>query len=163
MLDHQRRLQVSFAPMFVIDQLYEAWTADAVDDPKSPLYGRAPSDADAAAAGSPWIHGLTHRADKRLVARFWCHDRPVAPETRIDFEPLVETVAWRGGAAKATPRFVSAMIHGAFFETFVAGYYRQKGVTTLRFRSMRDGAVFVIDHTEPFHEETNLDPYIQRP
>ncbi len=145
-----------------VDQLFEAWTSDAVEDRAFPLYSRAPSDAEAAAAGSPFVHGISRRPHNKMLVRFWCHDRPVAPETRVDFESLVETLDWRGGPVLATPRFVVAVIVATYFETYVDGFYRAKGVRTLRFRSMRDGAVFVVDHRERFHQETDLDPFIER-
>lgn len=142
--------------MALHDELYEAATSDSPGNPRFPLYTHAPTDADAAAPGSPFVHLLSLRADRRIVARFWCADRPAGAELRVDFEPLVATLPWPGGGAVATSAFVAKLLTGTFFETHADGWYRTKGVRTLRYRDVRDGTVVSEDHGGPFDERALL-------
>lgn len=142
--------------MSLHDELYEAATSDSPGDPRFPHYTHAPTDADAAAAGSPFVNLLSLRASGRDVVRFWCADSPSGAELRVDFEPLLDTLPWPGGGAVASSAFVAKLLVGTFFETYTDGWYRTKGARTLRFRDVRNGTVVIEDHTQPFDESALL-------
>lgn len=142
--------------MSVLDDRYEAATSDVPGDPRFPAYTRAPTDAGAAAPASPFVHLITLRGDDAVLVRFWCEDEPRGAELRVDFEPLVAALPWRGGPVRATSALVAKMIVGTFFETFVDGWYRAGGVRTLRLRDLRDGTVVVHDHTRKLDADRDL-------
>lgn len=146
----------------ILHELYEAWTSDSPGDPRFPLYTCAPTDGDAAAPGSPFVNGISYLGNGAMQVRFWCLDRPSAPELRVDFEPLVQSFLWRSGPVLATAPFVAAMITGAYFERYTDGWYRSKGVRSIHFRDMRDRSVITVDHTRVFDEARDLEPLIVR-
>lgn len=150
------------AAMTVLDELYEGWTSDSPGNPRFPLYTHAPTGDGAAAAGSPFVNGITYRGRDQIVTRFWCADRPTGPVLRVDFEPLVETYPWRGGPVRASAPFAAAMIVGAFFEAHCDGWYRREGVRSIVFRDLRDGSLLTVDHARPFDEDRDLVPHIAR-
>ncbi|MEM6958114.1 MAG: hypothetical protein AAF645_20700 [Myxococcota bacterium] len=115
---------------------FEAFTSDAVGNPKFPHYIAAPTDPDAAAAGDPFVHFICRRGNpgERLV-RFWCPQKPSGPVLRVDAEPLVDSYDGTPASLKATCQLVAI----TFFYYHTNGFYQSEGVTTLDIRDVRTG------------------------
>lgn len=84
---------------------FEAATSDSPGDPRWPLYTQAPTDAEAAAPGDPFVHLITLRSDpKKILVRFWFPTERYEEELRIDAEPLVDHYDGTPASLSATPR-----------------------------------------------------------